>query len=428
MTDQDQHWLEEPPTDPLADTNPSLVMRPVDMNTGQESALPGWRRAAGFASLILAALLTAATALMLLTPPETATTETLPQPEVVAQQPTEIIEFTPVPVNPVVNPATAESLPPTISPEQAAAILSQPLQSLNAVVPFQVMRDVYNPFTIVPDRPRNEVIQYEAVKGDTIYTIAQRFNLKPESVAWANSRSIIRVLRPGDEINILPVDGVYVQAIGSTTVAELADLYKVSDPYTVLDSEFNASLAGYTVDTILPSGTWVVIPGGQAEEITWNPGIVTDDSSGGAGGGNGYVTQFAPGQPGSCGAVQNPGGGAYWARPLNSYTFIRGFTSWHTGVDLAAPIGTPVYAANSGVVIFSGWNSWGYGTTVVLAHGPFLTLYGHLSGTNVSCGQLVTVGQQIAVVGSTGNSSGPHLHFEIRYGQAAQDPTATIGF
>ncbi len=427
MTDQKQTWLDEPPIDPLADTNPSLSMQPVDLGGDAEETLPGWRRLAGFASLVAAAVLTIATALLLLWPASTPEPEPIPQQQV-TQQPTAVAD---VPTAEAILPSTAvnpgESLPPTISPEQSAALLSQPLQSLHNIAPFQIVRNMYEPFTTVPDRPRNEVIQYEAVKGDSIYSIAERFGLEPESIAWANSRSIIRVLSPGDQINILPVDGVYVQAIGSKTVQDLAAEYKVVDPYTILDSEFNGVLAGYDLDTILPSGTWVVIPDGQAEEITWNPGIVTDDGGNG-GTSSGFVTQFAPGQPGSCGAVQNPGGGAYWAQPLNSYSWVRGFTSWHTGVDLAAPIGTPVYAANSGVVIFNGWNSWGYGTMVVLAHGPYLTLYGHMSGTTVGCGQIVTVGQQIGMVGNTGNSSGPHLHFEIRYGQTPQDPTATIGF
>ncbi|MCB9455484.1 MAG: M23 family metallopeptidase [Anaerolineaceae bacterium] len=427
MTDQEQTWLDEPPIDPLADTNPSLSMQPVDLGGAAEETLPGWRRLAGFASLVVAAVLTIATTLLLLSPAGTPEPEPIPQQQV-TQQSTAVADL---PTAETVLQATAvnpgELLPPTISPEQVTTLLSQPLQSLRDTAPFQIVRNVYEPFTTVPDRPRNEVIQYEAIKGDSIYSIAERFGLEPESIAWANSRSIIRVLSPGDQINILPVDGVYVQAIGSRTVQDLADAYRVADPYTILDSEFNGVLAGYDLDTILPSGTWVVIPGGQAEEITWNPGIVTDDGGNG-GTSSGFVTQFAPGQPGSCGAVANPGGGAYWARPLNSYTWVRGFTSWHTGVDLAAPTGTPVYAANSGVVIFNGWNSWGYGTMVVLAHGPFLTLYGHLSGTTVGCGQIVTVGQQIGMVGSSGNSSGPHLHFEIRYGQTPQDPTATIGF
>jgi murein DD-endopeptidase MepM/ murein hydrolase activator NlpD len=113
---------------------------------------------------------------------------------------------------------------------------------------------------------------------------------------------------------------------------------------------------------------------------------------------------------------------------MSSYTITRPFTSWHTGIDLAAPSGTPVLAANGGVVIFAGWNSWGYGNTIVLSHGPFTTLYGHLSSINVGCRQVVNAGQVIGGVGSSGNSSGPHLHFEIRYLDVPTNPASTIGF
>jgi murein DD-endopeptidase MepM/ murein hydrolase activator NlpD len=85
-------------------------------------------------------------------------------------------------------------------------------------------------------------------------------------------------------------------------------------------------------------------------------------------------------------------------------------------------------AANGGTVIFAGWNSWGYGYTVVLAHGPYTTLYGHLSNIYVGCRQWVDPGTVIAAVGSSGNSSGPHLHFEIRSNDVPQDPTFTLAF
>ncbi len=411
----------EPPIDPLADTNPSLTLSAVTA----DEPLPAWRRAAGWLSLLAAAGLTAATAWVLLMPapadvsPPIVPTAVEPAAETPAPAaPTDLPAPTPQPAAP--GPSAA-----MLSPEQMMALLSAPLTLISDQPAGRVVRDIYDPFTVVPDRPRSEVIQYTAVKGDTIYTIAERFGLKPETIAWSNSRRIVQVLRPGDVLNIPPVDGVYHQVIGSRTLAQIAASFKVDDPYVVIDSEYN-NLSGVSPDTILPSGSWVFIPGGQAEQIAWNPGITVEKGEGARAG---YVSSFAPGDPGSCGSVQNPGGGAAWGFPLRGgYTFTRGFTSWHTGVDLAAPPGTPVLAANSGAVIFAGWSSWGYGYTIVLAHGPFLTLYAHLSAINVGCGQLVSVGQMIGAVGSTGNSSGPHLHFEIRNGETPTDPTATIRF
>lgn len=420
MTDQ-HHWNDEPPIDPLADTNPSLTIRPV---TPDDAPLAGWRRVVGLVSLLAAAGLTVATAFILMTPdaaPEAPPTAAITGESAAVASATPDEPAAPTAAEPVI----IADAPPTVSPDMLAALLNQPLAPAADRSVLSVVRNIYDPFTIVPDRPRNEVIQYVAVQGDTIYTIAERFGLKPETIAWSNARRIVQVLRPGDVINIPPVDGVYYQVIGSRTIAETAAAFKISDPYLVLDSEYN-SLSGVTPDNILPSGTWVFFPGGEAEQIVWNPGIQVE---GGDSPRRGYVSVFAPGDPGSCGQVNNPGGGASWGFPLGGgYTFTRGFTSWHTGVDLAAPIGTPILAANSGAVIFAGWNSWGYGRTVVLAHGPFLTLYGHMDSINVSCGQLVTVGQMIGTVGNTGNSSGPHLHFEIRNGDTPTDPTATMRF
>jgi murein DD-endopeptidase MepM/ murein hydrolase activator NlpD len=247
--------------------------------------------------------------------------------------------------------------------------------------------------------------------------------LLPESIAWANDRRIILGLRPGQTLNILPVDGVYHTVVGSRTIAEIAASYEVTDPYLVIDSAYN-HLFGVSPETVLPSGEQIVIPGGQAEEISWNPTVEREGGDSSSGGN--FVT-FAPGEAGSCGQVANSGG-SFWTSPMSSYTLTRGFASWHTGIDLAAPTGTPVAAANGGVVIFAGWNSWGYGNTIVLSHGPFTTLYGHLSSINVGCRQVVNAGQAIGGVGSSGNSSGPHLHFEIRYLDVPQNPSATIGF
>lgn len=415
------HW-QEPPIDPLADTNPSLTIKPVSTNE-----VAGWRRAVGLISLLGAAGLTIASALLLVAPsgespvpPAPATATPNDDTIVITVMPTD--SAPPTISAPVAGVAAAL---PTISPDMAAALLSQPLVPAMQMSSPQVVRNIYDPFTIVPDRPRSEVIQYTAVSGDTIYSIAERFGLKPETIAWSNTRQYVHVLRPGDVVNVPPVDGVYVQVVGSKTIAEIAASYQISDPFMPIDSEYN-NLFGVQPDTILPSGTWFFIPGGQGEQIVWNPGVQVE---GGDSPRRGYVSAFAPGDPGSCGQINNPGGGASWGFPLGGgYTFTRGFSSWHSGVDLAAPIGTPVLAANSGAVIFSGLSTWGYGYTIVLAHGPYLTLYGHLSDIYVGCGQNVSVGQTIGAVGNTGNSSGPHLHFEIRSGDTPTDPAATMGF
>jgi murein DD-endopeptidase MepM/ murein hydrolase activator NlpD len=101
-----------------------------------------------------------------------------------------------------------------------------------------------------------------------------------------------------------------------------------------------------------------------------------------------------------------------------------GYPHFHTGIDLVEPFGSPVYAADDGVVALVGVSSQGYGRYVVIAHsGGLDTLYGHLSASLVKVGQLVVQGQTIGLEGSTGNSTGPHLHFELRIKQQPIDPT-----
>ena len=330
--------------------------------------------------------------------------------------------------NSEVNPPTdlemqQSALLPTLSAEDAAILLNTPFMA-STPNPWEIERNIYDPFTYIPERPRIEVIEYTAQTGDTIGAIAERFGLQPETIAWSNPRSYIQILQPGNTLNILPVDGIYHVVMVEDSIESIAEEYGVSAE-SIINSEFN-NLFGMTPESVLTSGTRVVVPGGVGEEISWTPQVVRVAASGGGGSSSGGQISFSPGDPGSCGLVDNPGGGAGWVRPFNGYTWIRGYAGWHPAADLAAPVGTPVVAANSGRVIFAGWNTFGYGYAVVLAHGPFTTIYAHLSSISVGCGQDVSAGQLIASSGNTGNSSGPHLHFELRYNDVPQDPTFTV--
>jgi murein DD-endopeptidase MepM/ murein hydrolase activator NlpD len=403
----------EPLPDHLADTGPIRRVETVS----------GWRRAVGFVSLIGAAALTLATVLLLTSSPNP---EPQPQPDAATFAPTTPAD---VPLQATAQPTstpTIEAIPSTLSADAISVLLSTPLAPVAPSSKLAIERNDYNPFTIIPARPRSEVIQYQVVSGDTIFAIAQRYGLKPESIAWANDRAIVEGLRPGKYLNILPVDGAYYTVTAETTISSIAKNYHV-DPYTIIDSEYN-DLFGDTPDTELPSGTRVVVPGGTAEQIAWTPKVERVAAGSGAGSSGVGRISFDPGDPGSCGLVDNPGGGGGWVKPLASYVWVRGFSGIHSGVDLSAPPGTPVMAANGGTVIFAGWSNWGYGYSIVLAHGPYTTLYGHLSGINVGCAQRVSAGQVIGAVGSSGDSTGPHLHFEIRYNDIPTDPTGTMPF
>jgi murein DD-endopeptidase MepM/ murein hydrolase activator NlpD len=138
----------------------------------------------------------------------------------------------------------------------------------------------------------------------------------------------------------------------------------------------------------------------------------------------------APGEPvaAASGAGAASGGGCVWpARGSVTSEFGSRWGRLHAGLDIAAPIGTPIWAAKAGTVAVAGTQN-GYGTTVVLDHGGGMTtLYGHQSRLAVSVGQSVSQGQVIGYVGNTGRSTGPHLHFETRYGGSPRSPRGCLG-
>jgi len=329
--------------------------------------------------------------------------------------PTPFPTLTPLPTLPPV-----DWIHPTAAAQEIAAALDTPV--VNALEAGTVQRQL-DPLTIIPARARSTVITYEVKKGDNLRTIAERFGLTQNTIIWSNDRFYVNAMRVGMQLTILPVDGVYHHVPEPETIADIAQTYKV-DPYAIIDSEYN-SLFGTTPQTVLPQGLYVVVPGGtgSTEPIYWDPGIVmtkqyTTDGSNPVGSGVKAGTDyalFAEGDPGSCGKQAVQGGSPPVNPPLLSrYTITQDFSWNHGGIDLATPPGTRVYAAGGGTVIFVGWSTWGYGYTVVIAHGGTLSIYGHLNGAFVGCGEVVTAGQNIAVTGNSGRSSGPHLHFEIR--------------
>ena len=109
--------------------------------------------------------------------------------------------------------------------------------------------------------------------------------------------------------------------------------------------------------------------------------------------------------------------------PVVGY-WSRGFTWYHFGIDVANRTGAPIYAADDGYVALAGQDTWGYGLQVILDHGNgYKTRYAHLSKILVTGGQIVKRGEKIALMGSTGRSTGPHLHFEIIKNGVRVDPT-----
>lgn len=270
-----------------------------------------------------------------------------------------------------------------------------------------------NAHTVIPERGRDTLVTYTVEAGDSVFTIAKKHNIEPETVLWANEDLLQdnpNELSIGQNLKIPAVDGVIYKWKINDTIEGVANKFK-SSPEAILtwpDNHIDLS------DPKIASGTMVMIPGGSRQLRTWvvptfwraNAGATRgiqagcDTSGGSAYGSGGFVWPTAS---------RLVSGNDYW--------------SGHLGIDIGAATGAPVYAADSGVVVYAAGIDGGYGLMVMIDHGNgFHTLYAHLSQIVARCGANVSQGQTIAYSGSTGNSTGPHLHFELRYMGAFVNP------
>jgi murein DD-endopeptidase MepM/ murein hydrolase activator NlpD len=244
------------------------------------------------------------------------------------------------------------------------------------------------PITLIPDRPRIDIITYTVQSGDTLYGIAQKHKLAAETIMFANGlENNPDLLRLGQQLTILPVDGIFHTVKQGDTLDKIAKTYKitasaiVSYPWNKIDAR-NPTIA---------VGKQLIVPGGKKDIPIKRVEI--------------YKGPVPAG-------VQRGSGRFVW--PTSGYV-TQGFKRYHPAVDIARAIGTPVMAADSGYIAAAGWSNEGYGNYIVVDHGNgFQTLYGHLSKIFVKVGDAVGRGTVIGNMGSTGRSTGPHLHFEIR--------------
>jgi murein DD-endopeptidase MepM/ murein hydrolase activator NlpD len=254
------------------------------------------------------------------------------------------------------------------------------------------------PYTVVQQKEAQEIQQYIVQPGDTVLGIAEKFGLQPETIQWANSSIEANpdVIRPGDALNILPVNGALHIVAAGDTLSSIANKYKVT-----MEDIVNFPANGIVDPTTpLVIGSKLIIPGGVKPFVSQQ--VVAYSGSAPTGAAKGSGTFLWP----TSGSINQ----RYWGG--------------HTGIDIGAWTGSAVKAADGGYVAVAGggWNG-GYGNHVIIDHGNgFVTLYAHLNSIFVRPGESVTRGQQIGSVGNTGNSTGPHLHFEIRYQGAPRNP------
>lgn len=269
--------------------------------------------------------------------------------------------------------------------------------------------------TILPSRGRTALTNYVIQSGDTLFSIAEKFGLRPETILWGNRYTIgddPHMIYPGQNLYILPVDGVLHQWSAGEGLNGVSSYYGVT-PDAIIDyppNGLNRTSLGDLAHPNIPSGTLLIVPGGKADFPDWRlPRITREEPALARNVGPGACTEAYDGVLGTenfTWPVKKP--------LLSGYDFDPAAN--HFALDLAGDEGDPVMAADNGVVVYAGWNDWGYGEMVVIDHGHgWQTLYAHLSTIDVSCGEEVYRGDNIGTVGNTGTSYGAHLHFEMRH-------------
>ncbi|MCK5027891.1 MAG: M23 family metallopeptidase [Candidatus Pacebacteria bacterium] len=240
--------------------------------------------------------------------------------------------------------------------------------------------------------PKSDRISVYVVRpGDSISQIAKMFGVSSKTIMWANDIDSRGIIQPGQTLVILPVSGVRHAVSKGETLAAIAKKYD-ADIEEIL--EFN----GFKDDHILAISDVVIVPGGEMQ-IEAPPSV---------------ALSYAASTP--VGTTRQIG---YYMRPVNGGVKSQGIHGYNA-VDIAAPRGTQILASAGGEVILSKYaagNPWfgGYGNYIVIQHpNGAQTVYAHLSENLVKRGWKVEQGQVIGYMGSTGRSTGPHLHFELR--------------
>jgi len=302
----------------------------------------------------------------------------------------------------------AETTAPAATPTQPILALPTEPDQTNGAADLTRLADVH---TIIPSRPRYDIQQYTVQLHDTLFIIADKYNIKPDTVLWGNPALAgnPNTLSVGQVLNILPVDGALRIVQSGDTLDKIAKVF-----HSTVEDIVN--LPGNDLDPTsqdLKNGENIIIPGGWRDVTVWQLPVVSRAGS--------SSVRGSSGEPGACkGPYSGPTGTFTFVWPANNH-YLSGndySPTIHPGIDIAAGLGAPIYASDTGVIVFAGLSLYGYGNLIIIDHGNgWQTAYGHLSQINVSCGGAVFQGQLIGLAGSTGNSTGPHLHFEMRSDQ-----------
>ncbi len=237
-----------------------------------------------------------------------------------------------------------------------------------------------------------QISKYTVRKGDSLASIAKMFGVSNNTIVWANNVTA-QTIKEGQVLIILPVSGTIHTVVKGDTLKSIARRYKADSGEI---AQFNSLDSG----AVLAIGDEIIIPDGEGNANVTSGATVRSSRS-----------TYNPFRGGD-----GPDYQGYYIRPLVGGIKTQGLHGWNA-VDIGTYVGTPIMAAATGEIIIaraSGWNG-GYGKYVVISHyNGTQTVYGHLSQVYVDPGQMVAQGQVIGLSGNTGNSTGPHLHFEVR--------------
>lgn len=253
----------------------------------------------------------------------------------------------------------------------------------------------------VPERDGK--IAYTVKAGDTASTIAQKFGISVNTILWANDLTAHSYIRPGDELIIPPATGVLHKIARGENLGYISKYYGV-DSSKILEANNLDNPNQISV------GQELMIPGGTKQGSS----AVATTSRPSTSGGNVTTSPKESAKP-VYGTKMN------W--PTEGHRITQYYSWRHNGLDIANKVGTPIYAADAGTIETASWNNGGYGNQIVINHGGGKkTRYAHLSKFAVSVGDNVNKGQYIGAMGSTGRSTGSHLHFEVMFNGVRYNP------
>jgi murein DD-endopeptidase MepM/ murein hydrolase activator NlpD len=258
--------------------------------------------------------------------------------------------------------------------------------------------------TQISVKPRDSVVTYKVQPGDTLSSIALKFGVTEETIQWQNDLTKDALLKPEQKLEIPPVTGMVHKVKRGETIHSIAKEYQV-DPQQIVNWPFNSFINDETF--ALAVGQLLIVPEGIKPKASPPPS---------------YLARRQQQTP-SAGAVSATGA-FVWP---TSGGITQYFVWYHPAIDIANKSAPAILAADSGRVILVRYDKWSYGHHVIVDHGNgFTTLYAHMSNIYVSEGQTVARGNALGQMGTTGRSSGIHLHFEIRINGVAQNPLAYL--